>query len=29
MIYNNLPFLPERMKIEKRKKLAANFYDKN
>ena len=29
MIYNNLPFLPETMKIEKRKKLGANFYDKN
>ena len=29
MIYNNLPFLPERMKIEKVKKLAANSYDEN
>ena len=29
MIYNNLSFLPERMKIEKVKKLAANSYDEN
>ena len=29
MIYNNLLFLPERMKIEKVKKLAANSYDEN
>ena len=27
-LHNNLPFLPERMKIEKVKKLAANLYDK-
>ena len=27
--YNDLPFLPEKMKIEKVKKLESNFYDKN
>ena len=27
-LHNGLPFLPERMKIEKVKKLVANFYDK-
>ena len=27
-IYNDLPFLPERMKIEKLKKLVANLHDK-
>ena len=27
-LYNDLPFLPERMKIEKVEKLAANLYDK-
>ena len=27
-LHNNLPFLPERMKIEKVEKLVANLYDK-
>ena len=27
-LHNNLPFLPERMKIEKVEKLAANLHDK-
>ena len=27
-LHNDLPFLPERMKIEKIKKLAANLHDK-
>ena len=27
-LYNDLPFLPERMKIEKVKKLVANLHDK-
>ena len=27
-IYNDLPFLPERMKIEKLEKLVANLHDK-
>ena len=28
-IHYDLPFLPERMKLEKVKKLAANLYDNN
>ena len=28
VLYNDLPFLPERMKIEKVKKLVANLCDK-
>ena len=28
-LHNDLPFLPERMKIEKVEKLVANFHDKN
>ena len=28
-LYNDLPFLPERMKIKKVKKLVTNLYDKN
>ena len=28
MIHNDLPFLPERMKIEKVEKLATNLHDK-
>ena len=27
-LHNNLPFLPERMKLEKVKKLLANLHDK-
>ena len=27
-LYNNLPFLPERIRIKKVKKLAANLHDK-
>ena len=27
-LHNDLPFLPERMKIEKVEKLVANLYDK-
>ena len=28
-LHNNLPFLPERMKIKKCNKLVCNLYDKN
>ena len=29
LYYNNLPFFPERMKIEKVKKLVANLHEKS